>query len=88
MKTETSTRYHVTYLGMGGYFSEDGWSGYNERWAAKNKGELKEEVYGFNEALAHIEELKTHVYMGKLAYPNVQWQIKTETSVVTTINQI
>jgi hypothetical protein len=86
MKTQTAIRYYVTYEGMGGHFSEDGWSGYNERWRLKNDGLLDgEDVYGYKQAQEHIEQLKTREYLGKLAYPNVQWQIQIITTVVTVI---
>ena len=86
MKTKIAIRYHVTYEGMGGHFAEDGWSGYNERWKLRNTGLLGiEEVYGYAQALEHIEELKSKVWNGERHYEYKKFQIEIHTIAVTTI---
>lgn len=70
MKTNTHTRYQVSYNGFYGYFSPKGYSKY-----------YPSRVYGYEQALEHIEELK----VDSPSTQNVKWQIEIITVVETII---
>jgi len=85
---KTYSFFLVSIEGRGGHFSQEGYSKYSERWNMNNKGTLPkgEEIYGYQQALEHIEELKNSVYEGKKHYADKQFQIQIETRTVTTVN--
>lgn len=87
MKTKTDSYFRISIKGHNGYFANDGWSGYARRWALMNNGKLPEgeQVYGYEQALAHIAELREHFYEGKLIYKDSQFEITIVTTVETTI---
>lgn len=76
-----------TYLvvrtkGMNGHFSQDGYSQYHKRWNMERNGEIQlNEVYGYEQALAHIDELRESVYDEKKHYENVEFEIVEKTTV-------
>ena len=84
-KTTMCTQYHVTYDGFHGYFSQSGYSKYYERFTAKDKGLLNEDIYGLEQAKEHIKELKEYEYMGKKPNENTQFVIEVVSTIVTSI---
>lgn len=87
MKTKTHTRYHVTYEGFHGHFSEEGYSKYYNRRELYYQGALPdgEQIYGYDQALEHIEELKKDAKENS-HWRNAKWVIEVETTVTTYIN--
>lgn len=67
MKTQKRTHYEVRTSNLnGGSYSQSGFSEYYKRLSMADKKEIKySEVYGVEQAIAHISELRSHVYEGK-----------------------
>jgi len=86
--TETNTYLVVKTKDMNGYFSPEGYSKFDERWKKFNPegGKTTLDIYGYEQALEHIQELRESVYEGEKTYENSQFQIQTITTITTTIN--
>lgn len=86
---KTNTYYVVGIKGQDSYFSQDGYSKYNERYKQRISliEQCKEQdlsefvVYGYEQALDHIKELRTHVYEGKKHLENAEFEIRVTTTV-------
>lgn len=87
--TDSVTSYLVSSSEGSGFYSPDGFSKYSERWQLKQNGELKpgERIYGYAQALEHIEEIKQHVYQGKKHNEKAVFTIHINTMVTTVIVQ-
>lgn len=86
MKTESNTHYTVSTEGFGGHYSPTGYSKYNERWSKSLKENiLPWDVYGYEQALEHIEELREHIYNGKKHLENANFIINIVTTITTVI---
>ncbi len=81
------THYRVAIKDTHSYFSEDGWSGYGERWRMMTKDQLPEgeQVYGYEQALEHVKELREHMYDGKKIYKDSKFIITTVVTVETSM---
>lgn len=78
--------YKVALAGQSSYFSHEGYSEYYNRLKLREEGKIKrEDVYGYEQALAHIEEMRKSVYDGKLHHAESIFEIRIETTVVSKI---
>lgn len=86
--TRTYTQYFVTSKGSHSYFAPEGYEGYPDRFKLYNKGYLPEgeEIYGFEQALEHIKQLKAVIYEGKLQYATEEFQIIIKSVTETFVN--
>jgi hypothetical protein len=96
MKTITNTSYKIATKGMGGYFSPHSYSKYNERWGDCQKNLIMPwDVYGYEQALEHIEEIRNYQSMDCddllmsikpiKPYENTEFVISITTTVTTEI---
>ncbi len=88
MRTTTNTSFLVSAKGSSGWYSQDGYSKYTERWKLNQEGKLPpgEQVYGFAQCLDHIKELREHVYYGDLVNKDKHFVIQSSTVVTTEID--
>lgn len=86
MKTSINTQYRVAYEGLNGWYSPDGYSKYHERWKqSQEKNTMPWDVYGYEQALDHIKELKEDIYEGKKHNANKKFFIEIITTVTTKV---
>ena len=87
MRTYTYTQYQVSYKGMYGHFQQSDYSKYHDRRRLQDKGELPEgeQVYGYTQALEHIEELKLHIYHHERVNKDKEFEIHIVSGVVTEV---
>lgn len=85
-ETNVHISYMVTYVGFYGYFPPDCYSKYNDRLVMRDKGEIKDnEVYGYEQALEHVAEIREQVYRGEKVYANAYFQIEIKSTTTTKI---
>lgn len=74
----TSVKYRVTHEGSNGYFSPEGYSQYNDRYLLDRKGLLppNEQIYGYAQAVAHIEELRKEEHRGSFPFADTIFHIE------------
>lgn len=87
MTTSTITYYQISIENSGIYFSPESYTKYYQRMTLSHEGKLPEgeQTYGYEQALEHIEELRTREYEGKLQYKSSTFLVTTITSVRTSI---
>ncbi len=85
--TKTTTYYRVSNSDFNSWFCQSGYSKYYERLTLSHEGKLAngEQVYGYEQALDHIKEIKLHEYEGKLINKDTQFKVKITTEVDTII---
>jgi hypothetical protein len=86
--TETRTGYYIALANdPSTYFSKEGYSQYYVRLKiCRDKKRIAEcDIYGYEQALAHIEELRAKKHEGKQPYKNADFIIKVVTTVATHI---
>lgn len=80
MKTRRFTRYFIRIAGDYSSFCESGWSGCSARLVARDKLKTAKaikafQVYGPEQAAAHIAELRRHVYDRRRPYARSTFEI-------------
>jgi len=84
--TKTHTSYAVSYERNTGYFVSSDYSKYNERLSMYYAGEIPyENVYGYEQALEHAEELRNYIYNGELINMGRNFVVKVITTTSTEI---
>lgn len=66
-RTRTYSFYKVGEVGLTSTWSRQGYSKYGLRWKMKSQGKLAEgeDVYGLEQAIEHLNEIREFVYEGK-----------------------
>ena len=64
-----------------GHFGQDGYSKYSQRKQLESEGKLPEgeQVYGYDQAVEHIAELKQSIYEGKKHHEHKIFEIRIQT---------
>lgn len=75
---QTNTRYFIRIKGQSGSFCETGYSLFYTRLSMADSGGIEGEVYGPDQARAHIAELREFVYEGKKHYAASVFEIVKE----------
>lgn len=87
MKTEAHIGYCVASdNGSGSHYQSHNYSKYHER--MNDKSIPADQVYGFEQAIDHVRELREHVYNGACIHVNDVFVIKTITTVTTSIESL
>ncbi len=79
----TRTEYFIRLQGESSYFPAHCWSGYSARLAlrdaapipAPGEPDTRPEVYGPEQAMEHVEELRKHVYFERKVFADKPFEI-------------